>query len=49
MNAMKKVIGVARTHFVTTQEDLTDAPARLVSLETDTTAQVCQCFSFVVS
>ena len=42
-------MGVARTYFVKTQEDLTDAPARVVSMETDTTAQVRQCFSFVVS
>ena len=40
---MKKVMSVARTQIVKTQRDLTDANARLVSLEMATTAQVSQC------
>ena len=36
-------MGVARTQIVQTQRDLTDANARLVSMEMDTTAQVSQC------
>ena len=33
-----------RTQLVTIQKDLSDAPAILVTMETDTTAQVSQCF-----
>ena len=40
---MKKVMSVARAQIVKTQRDLTDANARLVSMEMDTTAQVSQC------
>ena len=40
---MKTVTSVARTQIVKTQRDLTDANARLVSMEMDTTAQVSQC------
>ena len=40
---MKTVTSVARTHIVKTQRDLTDATARLGSMEMDTTAQVSQC------
>ena len=36
-------MSVARTQIVKTQRDLTDANARLVSMEMDTTAQVSQC------
>ena len=36
-------MSVARTQIVQTQRDLTDANARLVSMEMDTTAQVSQC------
>ena len=35
---------VERTQIVQIQKDLSDAPAILVTMETDTTAQVCQCF-----
>ena len=35
-------MSVARTQIVKTQRDLTDANARLVSMEMDTTAQVSQ-------
>ena len=35
---------VERTQLVTIQKDLSDAPAILVTMETDTTAQVSQCF-----
>ena len=40
---MKTVTSVARTQIVQTQRDLTDATARLDSMEMDTTAQVSQC------
>jgi len=40
---MKRVMSVARTQIVRTQRDLTDANARLVSMEMATTAQVSQC------
>ena len=40
---MKTVTSVARTQIVKTQRDLTDATARLDSMEMDTTAQVSQC------
>ena len=40
---MKRVMSVARAQIVQTQRDLTDANARLVSMEMDTTAQVSQC------
>ena len=40
---MKKVTSVKKTQIVKTQRDLTDANARLVSMEMDTTAQVSQC------
>ena len=45
---MKKVTSVERTQIVKTQivktqMDLTDANARLVSMEMDTTARVSQC------
>ena len=40
---MKKVTSVEKTQIVKTQRDLTDANARLVSMEMDTTAQVSQC------
>ena len=33
-----------RTQLVTIQKDLSDAPAMMVTMETDTTAQVSQCF-----
>ena len=33
-----------RTQLVTIQKDLSNAPAILVTMETDTTAQVSQCF-----
>ena len=36
-------MSVARAQIVKTQRDLTDANARLVSMEMDTTAQVSQC------
>ena len=46
---MKTVTSVARTQIVKTQRDLTDATARLDSMEMDTTAQVSQClFGFLV-
>ena len=48
-NAMKKVTSVARTQIVITRRDLTNANARLVSKEMDTTAQVFQHFFSVVS
>ena len=35
-------MSVARTQIVQTQRDLTDANARLVSMEMDTTARVSQ-------
>ena len=40
---MKKVTSVEKTQIVKTQRDLTDANARLVSMEMDTTARVSQC------
>ena len=40
---MKKVTSVERTQIVKTQRDLTDANARLVSMEMDTTARLSQC------
>ena len=41
---MKTVLtSVARTQIVQTQRDLTDATARLDSMEMDTTARVSQC------
>ena len=40
---MKKVTSVERTQIVKTQRDLTDANARLVSMEMDTTARVSHC------
>ena len=40
---MKKVTSVEKTQIVKTQRDVTDANARLVSMEMDTTAQVSQC------
>ena len=40
---METVTSVARTQIVQTQRDLTDATARLDSMEMDTTAQVPQC------
>ena len=40
---MKTVTSVARTQIVKTQRDLTDATARLDSMEMDTAAQVSQC------
>ena len=40
---MKTVTSVARTQIAKTQRDLTDATARLDSMEMDTTAQVSQC------
>ena len=40
---MKTVTSVARTQIVQTQRDLTDATARLDSMEMDTTAPVSQC------
>ena len=40
---MKNVTSVEKTQIVKTQRDLTDANARLVSMEMDTTAQVSQC------
>ena len=46
---MKKVTTVARTQIVQTQRDLTDANARLVSVEMDITAEVSQDFCSVVS
>ncbi|KAM7429893.1 hypothetical protein ABFA07_019331 [Porites harrisoni] len=39
-NVMKTVTSVARTQIVKTQRDLTDATARLDSMEMDTTAQI---------
>ena len=36
-------MSVARAQIVQTQRDLTDANARLVSMEMDTTARVSQC------
>ena len=35
---------VERTQLVQIQKDLSDAPAILVTMETDSTAQVSQCF-----
>ena len=46
---MKKVTSVAGTQIVQTQRDLTDANARLVSMEMDINAQVSQYFCSVVS
>ena len=46
---MKKVMSVAGTQIVKTQRDLTNANARLVSVEMATTAQVSQHFCSVVS
>ena len=46
---MKKVMSVGGTQIVKTQRDLTDANARLVSMEMDTAAQVSQHFCSVVS
>ena len=40
---MKKVTSVERTQIVKTQRAFTDANARLVSMEMDTTARVSQC------
>ena len=49
MNVMKKVTSVARTQLVITKRDLTNAHARLVSVEMDITAEVSQHFWSVVS
>ena len=45
---MKIFTSVTRTQLVITQRDLTVAPATLVSMETDTTAQVSQYFFWVL-
>ena len=45
---MKIFTSVTRTQLVITQRDLTVAPAILVSMETDTTAQVSQYFIWVL-
>ena len=48
MNAMKRVTSVARMRLVQTRKDLTNASANLVSMVTATTAQVSQCFIFLL-
>ena len=45
---MKIFTSVTRTQLVITQRDLTVAAATLVSMETDTTAQVSQYFFWVL-
>ena len=45
---MKIFTSVTRTQLVITQRDLTVVPAILVSMETDTTAQVSQYFFWVL-
>ena len=48
MNAMKRVTSVARMRLVQTRKDLTNAGANMVSMVTATTAQVSQCFIFLL-
>ena len=48
MNVMKKVTSVTRMRLVETRKDLTNASAKMVSMVTATTAQVSQCFIFLL-
>ena len=45
---MKKVTSVARMRLVETRKDLKNASAKMVSMVTTTTAQVSQCFIFLL-